>query len=103
MGQVIYPASIRKIRQELGLGGAQFASVLGVHPTTVSRWENSTEPVVVEGMAWTVLAGLEQRLASERKASQAAKDAGKEIQTALLVGGALIALAILIDFAAKKR
>lgn len=103
MGQVLDPNIIRKLRAHLGLSGSQFATVLGVHPTTVSRWENAKEPVVVEGMAWTVLAGLAEHMENEKRAAQEAREAGQQIQNALLVGGVLLALAILVTLAAKRK
>jgi hypothetical protein len=98
----IQPAHIRATRQAFGLSSAQFAAVLGVHPTTVSRWENSPIPVIVEGAAWTVLMGLWQRLQEDARAKQQAQQTGEEISRALLVGGALLALALLVSFAAKR-
>lgn len=34
------PADVRALRERLGLTPAQFARLLGVHPSTVSRWES---------------------------------------------------------------
>jgi putative zinc finger/helix-turn-helix YgiT family protein len=36
---------IRFLRKYLGLSGADFAEVMGSDPSTISRWENSKEPM----------------------------------------------------------
>ena len=81
------------------MSSSQFATVLGVHPTTVSRWENSPKPVVVEGMAHNVLTGLIRRMEAA-EAAKRARVAGKKVSDALLVAGVLVALALLVRFAA---
>lgn len=102
MATTLMPGQIRQTREAFGLSSSQFAVVLGVHPTTVSRWENAPGPVVVEGMAFTVLTALRQRLEKDRRASVAAEKRGKEITNALVIGGAILALALLIGFAADQ-
>lgn len=103
MSQSIPPHLIRSTREAFGLSSSQFAAALGVHPTTVSRWENSPKDVVVEGTAWTVLMGLNQRLAAKGRAAKEAEQAGREVASALLIGGTLIALAVLVAYAADRR
>ncbi|MGI9284428.1 MAG: helix-turn-helix domain-containing protein, partial [Pseudomonadales bacterium] len=34
-------ATVARLRQRLGLNGAQFAQLLGVSPTCITRWENT--------------------------------------------------------------
>ena len=103
MASALSSGQIKQTREALGLSSSQFASVLGVHPTTVSRWENAKGPVIVEGMAYTVLSALQKRLAGNRRAKVAASRAGEEISSALVFGGVVIALALLVAFAAKQK
>lgn len=39
------PADLRAAREALGLTQTEFAARLGVHWTTVSRWENGRLPI----------------------------------------------------------
>lgn len=39
MERVYPPAAIAALRERLGLSQAAFAALIGVHPTTVGRWE----------------------------------------------------------------
>lgn len=103
MAHAIMPAQIRRTREAFGLSSSHFAAVLGVHPTTVSRWENSRGPVVVEGMAWTVLTALWRRLEEGKGARVAAQKQGEAISEALVFGGVVLALALLVAFAAKNK
>lgn len=97
------PEEIKNTRAALGLSSGQFATVLGVHPTTISRWENANGPVKVEGMAFTVLSALRKRLAGSRKSRAAASRAGEEVSSALVFGGVVIALALLVRYAAGEE
>ena len=75
--------------------------VLGVHPSTVHRWEAAGESAVpIEGVPWTVMAALRQRVNHDRTARKAAIKAGEEVSNALATGGVLLALAALLYFAA---
>lgn len=103
MANTLRPDQIRQTREALGLSSAQFASVLGVHPTTVSRWENAKGPVIVEGIAYTVLTALQLRLAQGGRAKVEATQTGEEISNALVFGGVVLALALLVAFAAKQK
>ena len=97
------PRQIRRTRQALGLSSSQFAHVLGVHPTTLSRWENSQRSAAkVEGMASAVLTALDRRLATKSATTVAGKK-GQEVSDALVVGGIVLALAILVAFAAEQK
>jgi transcriptional regulator with XRE-family HTH domain len=104
MTHALTPHMIRETRQAFGLSSAQFAAALGVHPTTVSRWETSPKATVaVEGTAWTVLTGLRRRLQEDAKARAEAQKQGEQIAAALLYAGALVALAALVAFAAGTK
>lgn len=93
-----------QIRQAFGLTVAQFATVLAVHPGTVSRWEASgVHPVTIDGIAANVLAAADARLqAAGRKTPSDFEKIGAEIATGLLVGGAIVALAALLGWLAKN-
>lgn len=88
-------ARVRQIRESLGMTVPQFSSVIAVHPGTVHRWESAGAlPVTIDGVAANVLAALDQRLHSgqEFKPNQV----GEDVVKALLIGGALVALGLLI-------
>ncbi len=93
-------ADVRTIRQALGLTASTFATVLGVHPTTVHRWEAAGKNlVIIEGIPWNVLLALRQRVISGRADRKVIKNGGQEVANALVVGGVLLALAALIALA----
>lgn len=95
-------SEIRSIRERLGLSVTQFAAVLGVHASTVHRWEAAGDELVdVDGVAANVLIALRQRVADEAEGS--AKEAGRAVVEALLIGGALVALAALLAYALRRR
>ena len=103
MPHTLVAKQIRRTREAFRLSSSQFATVLGVHPTTVSRWENARSPVVVDGMAYTVLTALRRRLEASRRAPAAAQKQGEEISNALVFGGTVLALALLVSFAAERE
>lgn len=95
---------VRAIREALNLPVAHFATVLGVHPSSVHRWEAAGErPVPIEGVAWSVLTALRRRVTNDAAGRKAAAKKGDEISTALITGGVLIALGLLVAFAAKDQ
>lgn len=94
---------VRRIRNALGLSVIQFATVLGVHPSTVHRWEAAKKsPVPIEGVAWTVMSALRERVLVERAARAKVIQAGQDVSSKLAAGGVLLALAALLYFAAGK-
>ena len=100
---------IRAYRQVFGLTIDQFSRVLGVHPVTLNRWELARDKCPeIDGMAWNVLAGLHRRMPHAPPPPPIRNEArrvGTEIEQALIVGGVLVALAVLLAFvvgAAKK-
>ena len=95
-------SEIRQTRVALGLSASRFATVLGVHPSTVHRWESAGQAAVtVEGIPLSVLLALQHRVA--HTPHQEASDLGKRVAEALLVGGALAGLVLLIGFALKDN
>lgn len=104
MQTTILGRDVRAIRERLGLPVTQFATVLGVHPSSVHRWEGSgAKAVPIEGVAWTVLSALRQRVLAEGTSRKAAAAKGREVSNELATGGALLALALLLIFAAGKK
>jgi hypothetical protein len=96
--------NVRAIRQALGLTMAQFAHVLGVHPSTVQRWElTGAGPVTVEGVPLTVLTALRARVLEQAHGRRAAANAGQDVSAKLATGGVLLALVALLIFAAGKE
>lgn len=79
----------------------QFSSVLAVHPGTIHRWEShGSVPVPVDGVAANVLAALDQKVRPET--TFPAQKVGNEVAEALLIGGALLALGLLIKELTKR-
>ena len=96
-------ADVREIRTALRLTVSQFAAVLGVHPSSVHRWEAAdTGSAEIEGIAWTVLTALRKRVLAERSGRRAAAKQGELITNELALGGALAALLVLLLFAAGR-
>lgn len=86
---------IAAIRGALGLSAAQFAQVLGVHPSSVHRWEASGgQAVSVDGVAANLLVALALDVKNRRDAAKV----GDAIGQALMIGGTLIALGILVNW-----
>jgi transcriptional regulator with XRE-family HTH domain len=95
---------VRAIREALGLPVMQFATILGVHPSSVHRWESGgNQAVPIEGVALTVLSALRQRVLASRAQRVRAAAAGLKVSDELATGGVLLALALLILFAAGKE
>lgn len=90
---------VRAVRGALGLNVGQFASVLGVHPSSVHRWEGAREmTVAVDGVAATVLAALRAHLDDQAERSREVRELGAKVIDVLVVAGALAALGVLIHY-----
>ena len=95
---------IRHVRKTLGLTVAQFAIVLGVHASSVHRWEAAgPDAVPVDGLAANVLTALRQRVQAGPEAVCAARDTGTRVAEALLIGGTLVGLAVLLEFLVDRE
>lgn len=79
---------VKKLRDTLGFSLTTFAAVVGVHPSTVFRWE-ALGAANAEPLQKNILAVLEKHASAEF---------GDEITTALRIGGPMRAL-----FTALKR
>lgn len=97
-------SEVKNIRSTLGLNASQFATVLGVHASTVHRWEAQGEGTwEVDGVPANVLIALRERLRNDDRAAKQASGLGNEIVAALGVGGALVGLAILLSWLTESR
>lgn len=95
---------VRAIREALRLPVSQFSTVLGVHPSSVHRWEAADRDLVpIEGVAWPVLTALRQRVDEDPGARRRAAQAGRDVAAALITGGVIVALTALLLYAAKGK
>ncbi len=80
---------IRKVREALKLTQAQFASLLGVHAITVSRWESA------------LLSPTPYQMGLMEKFAEAArhKESKDDIATILVTAGVVAALFLLLKLA----
>jgi transcriptional regulator with XRE-family HTH domain len=84
-----------KLRESLGWGGTQLATLLGVHPSTVYRWEDAgKDEIAVEPLQSSLLSILrtEANRGVRHRDSLAAK-----IVDAIGTGGTPLALHRLLD------
>jgi transcriptional regulator with XRE-family HTH domain len=91
--------SVRVLREALRLAPQQFASLVGVSPSTISRWELAGKDMLrPEPLQLQLLTVIEQELGKRPTAER--RDAFvDEIGRALLIGGGLLALYRLLDAA----
>lgn len=83
---------ILRIRCELGLNPLQLSQVLGVHPSTIYRWESAgSGPVRVDQMQFQILTALDREIDS-RKTAEARRQLADSITNGLIFGGGLFAL-----------
>lgn len=88
---------IRELRDALRLDPAHFAQLLGVHPSTLYRWEAAGDGTVrVEPFQQQILAVLQGQVATPKAATE---DLGDTILKGLLVGGAMYGLFKLLEAA----
>ncbi len=82
-------SQIREVREKLGLKQAEFASILGVHAVTVSRWESDQ------------LLPTAYQLGLIHKFAEAARrqEAKNEIATIIVTAGAIAGLFFLLKLA----
>ena len=93
---------LRQLRQELGFDAFQFAHLLGVHVSTIYRWESQDAAEVrmdplQRQILYTTITRF-RHTAADRKA-----ELGQEILKALLAGGALFGLLVLLEFLKNER
>jgi transcriptional regulator with XRE-family HTH domain len=89
---------VRRLREALGLDQFAFAAVLGVHVSTVYRWETLPR-VSVDPLQAEILKQLQLRLAQRRRLD----DAGQAVVQGLIAGGMLLGLAALLKFLSDSK
>jgi len=95
---------VAAIRRALCLTTGQLATVLGVHASSVHRWEAAgASRIPIEGVPLTVLTALRSRVLAETGARRRVAAKGEEVSNALATGGVLVALALLLMFAAGRE
>ena len=84
---------IALLRAELGLSQVEFASLVGVHPITVSKWERG------------ITAPTEYQAALFGQFKQGAKDreVRETLKNVLITAGVMLALALLLKHLLKKK
>ena len=88
---------VRQLREDLGMTPGQFASLIGVHPSTLYRWEAAHEGQLRMDPMQLQLMTLLEREVAKRKSAEARSELGSAIVTALLVGGGMFALFKLLE------
>jgi len=82
---------IRTLRTSLGLSAQRLAELIGVHFTSIYRWESAGDRKVnLEPLQAALLYRLQER------AAKAPRDVGERLLQGLLVGGTLLGLAYLL-------
>jgi DNA-binding transcriptional regulator YiaG len=87
-------ADVVQTRTKLGLTQVQLASLLGVHPLTVSKWERGASGPSPH---------QEALLNSFHKATQSDSDIGETVATLLVTAGVALALYTLLQAAFGKH
>lgn len=87
-------STIRSLRESLGHEPYVFAKVLGVHVSTLYRWEQTDSEVRMGPLQANILEQLQQLLAKKR--AKETKELGQAVLKAFLVGGTLAGLACLL-------
>lgn len=91
---------IKALREALGLEPYVFAKLLGVHVSTLYRWEQVHGDVRIDPLQAEILEKLRVNLSEKKRAEQ--KKLGDDLLKALLLGGALVALAVLLNELVKN-
>lgn len=85
---------IRRLRRGIELEPFAFAKVLGVHPSTLYRWEQTAGQVRMDPLQREILDKLAERLRAAPKSEK--RELGDAVLKALLAGGVLLGLGALI-------
>lgn len=87
---------IRELREALGMTPEQFAGLLGVHQSSLYRWEAKGEEVVrLDPMQVRLLVVIREQLVQKRPEERV--EWGKALLAALVIGGGLFALFKLLE------
>jgi transcriptional regulator with XRE-family HTH domain len=88
-----------RLRADLGWTGAQFASLFGVHPSTVYRWEDrETNDLKTEPLQLQLLTVLRGEIKRRNNNENSLKKFSERMEDALALGGSLRALHVLLSF-----
>ena len=88
-------ADVSKLREGLEWSAAQFATLLGVSPSTVYRWEeHAEERLKIEPLQLQLLVVLRTELQRGRRTARELRD---RLEGALALGGSLRALHVLLS------
>jgi hypothetical protein len=75
-----------------------FAAALGVHVSSVYRWEKSGDKCRMDDLHWAIVTGIDDKRGSQRTG----KDLGEKVRLAIIASpphrSTLAALRVLIDF-----
>lgn len=92
----MHGTDITRLRQALGLDASHFAQLIGVHPSTIYRWEAMGDaPIKIEPFQMQLLAVLTRQVNAVEAASS--KALGDAILQGILVGGATFGLFKLLE------
>jgi transcriptional regulator with XRE-family HTH domain len=95
-------SQLRRLRESLGMNAFAFAEVLGVHVSSLYRWEASqNQQLRMDPLQAQIVEQLGARL--RQQSAQQRKDTGEQIVKALLAGGALVALAFMLNEILKEE
>ena len=95
--EVITGSDLRQLRETLGLDSFAFAKLLGVATSTVYRWEGlGPKAVNMDPMQRQLVEALIAKLESTK--AQGRADLNKAIVDALIAGGAILGLFVLLKF-----
>lgn len=87
---------IKKLREAMELEAFAFARILGVHVSTLYRWEQSADAVTMDPLQREILEQLAAKFRSRRAAEK--KELGQKVLAGLLAGGALMGLSFLLGY-----
>lgn len=85
---------VAAIRTTIGFSKSQFAQLLGVHVSTVYRWETAVGECKIDPLQLQILTVTRERLAGLK--ASAREGLVERLERGLLVGGSLFALGVLL-------
>ena len=92
---------VRELRVALKMAPVHFAQVLGVHPSTLYRWEAANAAGIrVEPFQQQILAVLQRQVGLQTRPTE---ELGESIVKGLLVGGAMLGLFKLLEAAFSEE
>ncbi len=93
---------LRVLREQLQMDPFVFAMLLGVHVSTIYRWEAKRgQPVQMDPLQRELLSRLATRLPHTAEAQRV--DLGRALVAGLVAGGAIAGLLVLLKFLAGEQ